>query len=92
MGFAWAFLQAGARAVVAGLWDVSDTSTGPLMSKFYDGIAAKRSVAAALREAKLSMLRTARYGRRSIGARSRCTKAAIRDADAASSSSKSWVY
>ena len=26
MGFAWAFLHAGARAVVAGLWDVSDSS------------------------------------------------------------------
>ena len=61
MGFAWAFLQAGARAVVAGLWDVSDSSTGPLMSKFYDGIAEKRGVAAALREAKLSMLKEGRY-------------------------------
>ncbi len=27
IGFAWAFLQAGARSVVAGLWDVSDSST-----------------------------------------------------------------
>ena len=27
IGFAWAFLQAGARAVVAGLWDVSDIFT-----------------------------------------------------------------
>jgi CHAT domain-containing protein len=61
MGFAWAFLDAGARAVVAGLWDVSDSSTGPLMSKFYDGIAEKRGVAAALRDAKLSLLKEGRY-------------------------------
>jgi CHAT domain-containing protein len=61
MGFAWAFLEAGARAVVAGLWDVSDSSTGPLMSKFYDGIAEKRGVAAALRDAKLSLAKEGRF-------------------------------
>ena len=57
MGFAWAFLHAGARAVVAGLWDVSDGATGPLMSKFYEGIAAGEDAATALHAAKLAMLK-----------------------------------
>lgn len=57
MGFAWAFLHAGAKAVVAGLWPVSDDSSGPLMEKFYEGVAAGRGTSCALREAKLEMLR-----------------------------------
>jgi CHAT domain-containing protein len=56
IGFAWAFLQAGARAVVAGLWDVSDVSAEPLMAKFYEGVNARRDPVTALREAKLSLL------------------------------------
>ena len=56
MGFAWAFLNAGARAVVAGLWDVSDSSTGQLMDRLYAGIAAGEEPAAALRNAKLALL------------------------------------
>jgi CHAT domain-containing protein len=56
IGFAWAFLQAGARSVVAGLWDVSDVSSEPLMSRFYEGVNARRDPVSALREAKLSLL------------------------------------
>jgi CHAT domain-containing protein len=56
IGFAWAFLQAGAGAVVAGLWDVSDQAAVPLMARFYEGVAAGREPAAALRAAKLDML------------------------------------
>ena len=56
MGFAWAFLQAGARTVVAGLWDVSDISSDPLMAGFYDGVASGRDPVAALRQAKLALL------------------------------------
>jgi len=63
MGFAWAFLRAGARAVVAGLWDVSDGVTAPLMAHFYDGVLAKRPPAAALRDAKLHLVREGRYRR-----------------------------
>jgi CHAT domain-containing protein len=63
MGFAWAFLHAGAKAVVAGLWEVSDNSTGPLMAKFYEGVAAGKGSAFSLREAKLSLLREGRYGK-----------------------------
>jgi CHAT domain-containing protein len=56
IGFAWAFLQAGARAVVAGLWDVSDVSAEPLMARFYEGVNGHRDPVKALREAKLSLL------------------------------------
>jgi CHAT domain-containing protein len=47
--------------VVAGLWDVSDGATGPLMTKFYDGVAAGTKTACALRDAKLAMLREGRF-------------------------------
>jgi CHAT domain-containing protein len=57
MGFAWAFLQAGARSVVAGLWEVSDDASGALMGKFYEGVAEKAGTSCALRDAKLAMLR-----------------------------------
>jgi len=62
MGFAWAFLHAGAKAVVAGLWPVSDDASGPLMARFYEGVAAGRGTSCALREAKLEMLR-GRFGK-----------------------------
>ena len=55
IGFAWAFLDAGARTVVAGLWDVSDTSTEPLMDRFYSGIAAGEDPVTAMRTAKLAL-------------------------------------
>ncbi|HUK15008.1 MAG TPA: CHAT domain-containing tetratricopeptide repeat protein [Bryobacteraceae bacterium] len=56
LGFAWAFLNAGARAVIAGLWDVSDVSTSHLMDRLYTGIAAGQEPTEALRDAKLSLL------------------------------------
>ncbi len=56
IGFAWVFLQEGARNVVAGLWDASDASTEALMDKFYAGIAAGQSPSIALRQAKLALL------------------------------------
>ena len=52
----WAFLQAGAKNVIAGLWDVSDSSTAQLMDRLYEQIGAGKSPASALREAKLSMI------------------------------------
>jgi CHAT domain-containing protein/tetratricopeptide (TPR) repeat protein len=57
VGFAWAFLRAGARRVIAGLWDVNDRSTAALMDRVYAGIAAGDRPAHALRAAKLAMLR-----------------------------------
>jgi CHAT domain-containing protein len=58
VGFPWAFLQAGARSVVAGLWDVDDESTARLMSQLYAAIGRGRDPAAALREAKLNLIQT----------------------------------
>ena len=56
VGFAWAFQRAGARHVVAGLWDVDDRSTTRLMEKLYAGIQAGKPPTEALREAKLSFI------------------------------------
>lgn len=57
VGFAWAFLQAGARNVIAGLWDVSDRNTAEMMDDLYTGLAAGASPSNALRAAKLSFIR-----------------------------------
>ncbi|MCU1329831.1 MAG: Tetratricopeptide 2 repeat protein [Bryobacterales bacterium] len=56
VGFAWAFLRAGARNVIAGLWDVSDRSTAQLMTTLYGRIAQGAAPAEALREAKLQLI------------------------------------
>jgi CHAT domain-containing protein len=56
VGLTWAFLQAGARNVVAGLWDVDDESTSRLMSKLYGELALGVPPADALRTAQLSLL------------------------------------
>jgi CHAT domain-containing protein len=58
VGFAWAFLRAGARHVVAGLWDVNDQSTAALMDVLYRELAAGKAPAEALRAAKLSLIAT----------------------------------
>jgi CHAT domain-containing protein len=57
IGFAWAFLLAGARDVVAGLWDVSDVSTAALMDRFYGEIGAGQDPVTALRASKLELLK-----------------------------------
>jgi len=56
VGFAWAFLRAGARNVIAGFWDVSDRSTSQLMASLYGGIASGKQPLEALRSAKLDLL------------------------------------
>jgi CHAT domain-containing protein len=56
VGFAWAFLRAGAQRVIAGLWDVDDRSTADLMGHVYAEIAQGRSPSTALRTAKLAMI------------------------------------
>ena len=56
VGFAWAFLRAGARRVIAGLWDVDDRSTAALMDQLYARITAGDTPSAALRQAKLSQI------------------------------------
>jgi CHAT domain-containing protein len=61
IGFAWAFLQAGARAVVAGLWEVSDSSSRPLMGHFYSGVGPGNNPISALRQAKLTLMKDPRF-------------------------------
>jgi CHAT domain-containing protein/tetratricopeptide (TPR) repeat protein len=56
VGFSWAFMKAGARHVIAGLWDIDDRSTPQLMDRLYAGIASGRSPGAALREAKRALI------------------------------------
>ena len=56
VGFAWAFLRAGARNVIAGLWDVNDRSTAQLMSRLYAEIARGSTPADALHAAKLALV------------------------------------
>ena len=58
IGFAWSFLHAGARNVIAGLWDVSDSATVDLMDGLYGGLARGVAPAEALRSAKLALLRS----------------------------------
>ena len=60
IGFAWSFLHAGARNVIAGLWDVSDSATVDLMDGLYGGLARGAAPAEALRSAKLALLRSGR--------------------------------
>ncbi|HZT28647.1 MAG TPA: CHAT domain-containing protein [Bryobacteraceae bacterium] len=56
MGFSWAFLEAGAQHVVAGLWDVDDAAASRLMGDFYQRIARGAAPDQALRLAKLHLL------------------------------------
>ncbi len=58
VGLAWGFLHAGARNVIAGLWAVDDVSTSKLMEQLYASLAKGASPAAALRSAKLALLRS----------------------------------
>ena len=57
VGFAWAFLRAGAHNVIAGLWDVDDQSTVDLMDALYARLAAGAGPEDALRSAKLLLIR-----------------------------------
>jgi CHAT domain-containing protein len=58
VGFSWAFLQAGARNVIAGLWDVDDRSTPQIMAHLYPELARGATPADALRTAKLDLMRS----------------------------------
>lgn len=56
LGIGWAFLYAGAGAVVASLWRVSDARTARLMASLYGGLHDGLSKAAALRRAQVEAL------------------------------------
>jgi len=59
VGLSWAFLRAGARNVVAALWEVSDvSSTAQLMDVFYSGLERGKDAAEALHDAKLAVLKS----------------------------------
>jgi CHAT domain-containing protein len=60
MNLARAFLTAGAKSVVASLWDVDDRSTATLMEDFYKYLAKGASVRDALRLSQLNFIKT--YG------------------------------
>jgi CHAT domain-containing protein len=53
----WAVLSAGARNVVASLWNAGDSSTAFLMSKLYSNLNEHEAPAQALYAAKLDMLK-----------------------------------
>jgi len=62
MGFARAFMLAGARSVIISLWNVSDRSTSILMKKFYSEYAEMHeALPEALRKARLSLLESSDY-------------------------------
>jgi CHAT domain-containing protein len=55
-GLAQAFLHAGARSVLASLWDVNDQRTALFMETFYRHLADQKSKAEALRATKLELV------------------------------------
>lgn len=57
VGLSWAFLRAGAHNVIGALWEVSDQSAPRLMDALYQGLEKGEPPSAALRQAKLSLLR-----------------------------------
>jgi len=61
VGLSWAFLRAGARNVIAALWEATDVSTVQLMDNFYKELNRGASPDAALRRAKLSLLHGSGY-------------------------------
>jgi CHAT domain-containing protein/Flp pilus assembly protein TadD len=57
IGLSWAFLRAGAHNVVGALWEVNDSAAPQIMDVFYSEISRGKEPAAALRTAKLTLLR-----------------------------------
>jgi CHAT domain-containing protein/Tfp pilus assembly protein PilF len=56
VGLSWAFLRAGAHSVIGALWEASDDSSPRLMDSLYAGLESGQNPAAALRQAKLTLL------------------------------------
>jgi CHAT domain-containing protein/Tfp pilus assembly protein PilF len=57
LGLTWAFQYAGAKSVVASLWEVGDASTAALMRRFYRELRDGAPKAEALRRAQVELLR-----------------------------------
>ena len=60
-GLSRAFLSAGAASVLVTLWDVNDRSTAEFVSDFYSNMTKGSSKVAALREARLKLIRSGKY-------------------------------
>jgi CHAT domain-containing protein len=58
VGLSWAFLRAGAHNVIGALWEVSDVSTPQLMDALYRELENGKTPDTALRDAKLTLLRS----------------------------------
>jgi CHAT domain-containing protein/Flp pilus assembly protein TadD len=58
VGFAWAFLHAGAHNVIASLWEVSDQNTAAFMKELYQRVQKGDRPARALHDSKLEFLRS----------------------------------
>jgi CHAT domain-containing protein len=56
LGLTWAFQYAGARSVLASLWEVNDASTADLMRSFYGHLSRGEPKAQALRAAQIQLL------------------------------------
>ena len=63
VGLSWAFLRAGAHNVIGALWEVSDVSTPQLMDELYQELAKGKSPDTALRDAKLTLLRSRTFSK-----------------------------
>jgi len=61
VGLSWAFVRAGAHNVIGALWDVSDASTPQLMDELYGELKKGETPDAALRHAKLTLLRSGTF-------------------------------
>jgi CHAT domain-containing protein len=61
VGLTRAFLYAGTPGVISTLWNIHDAATAILMEDFYRRLLEGVSVAEALRQAQLSLLRTPSY-------------------------------
>ena len=61
VGLSWAFLRAGAHNVIGALWEVSDVSTPQLMDELYRQLEKGKTPDVALRNAKLTLLRSSPY-------------------------------
>jgi CHAT domain-containing protein len=55
IGLTWALLSTGARNIVAGLWNVSDTATADFMHAFYLCLRAHENPAQALHDTKVAL-------------------------------------
>jgi len=58
IGLSRAFFYAGAQSLVVSLWSVNDAATAELMKYFYTNLRAGMSRDDALRQAKLSLIKT----------------------------------